>query len=156
MPLITIEEISHFKATKRPLIGLDVGDKTVGISISDTTWLIASPLTLIRRSKPSKDFSDIQKIINDRKAVAVVVGLPINMNGTEGPQGGKVRSFVDQLLSVIDIPVCFWDERLSTMAVTRTMLEADMSRKRRSEVVDKLAATYILQGALDWIRNQKG
>lgn len=128
---------------------MDVGDKTIGLSLSDITWTIASPYKLIKRKMNIQDVKAIQEVLQTFPIAALVVGLPLNMNGTEGSQAQKVRGFVEKLLNIIDLPVFFWDERLSTVAVTRTLLEADLSRKRRQEVVDKMAATFILQGVLD-------
>lgn len=154
MPLIKLDDLPALKSQSKPLVGLDVGDKTIGISASDATWMIATPITTIHRGKLSRDLEELMVLIRERKAIGIVVGLPVNMNGTEGPQSQKVRQLVDQLMQVTDLPICFWDERLSTLAVTRTMIKADMSRQRRSQVVDKLAASYILQGALDFCRGR--
>lgn len=149
MSVIMLEELKNLKTGKSRVLGLDLGEKTIGLGISDITWLISSPLEVIRRTTLENDFKALQRVINDFSIVAFVIGLPMNMNGSEGPQAKKARAFIDELLQVIDIPVYFWDERLSTVAVTRTLLEADLSRKKRAQVVDKMAATYILQGALD-------
>lgn len=154
MPLITVNDLPPLKQQNKPLMGLDVGDKTIGISVSDATWLIATPVTTLHRGKPSRDLEELVALILKHNIAGIVVGFPVNMNGTEGPQCAKVRHLVDQLTQLTDIPICFWDERLSTTAVTRTMITADLSRKRRSQVVDKLAAGYILQGALDFCRNR--
>lgn len=134
------------------LLGLDVGTKTIGLALSDTTCTVASPMETIRRTKFSADAEHIRKIVAKQGVGGFVLGLPVNMNGSEGPRCQSVRQFAKNLLEKIDLPLIFWDERLSTAAVTRTMLEADMSRKRRAETVDKLAAAYILQGALDAAR----
>lgn len=144
-----LERLQDLKGKKERLLGLDVGDKTVGVAISDTNWIIASPLLLIKRTSLAKDAAQLQDLITKHSICAMVAGLPVNMNGTEGPQAGKVRHFVEKISETLDIPIFLWDERLSTMAVTRTLLEADMSRKKRKDVVDKMAATYILQGILD-------
>lgn len=152
MPIITFEELKNLKTGKCRVLGLDLGEKTIGLGISDITWLISSPLEVIRRTNLENDFKVLQQVINNFSIVAFVIGLPMNMNGSEGPQAKKARAFIDELLKVVDIPVYFWDERLSTVAVTRTLLEADLSRKKRAQVVDKMAATYILQGALDRCR----
>jgi putative Holliday junction resolvase len=132
-----------------PLIGLDLGTKTIGVAISDLGRRIASPLVLINRVKFTLDAEALIKIIAERQVAAIVIGLPLNMDGSEGPRAQATRAFVRNLLPKIEIPVVFWDERLSTVAVTRTLLEADTSRKRRGELVDKMAAAFILQGALD-------
>lgn len=152
MAIIKLEELKNLKNGKCRILGLDLGEKTIGLGISDITWLISSPLEVIRRTTLQNDLKALQKIINEFSIVAFVIGLPINMNGSEGPQAKKARAFIDELLKEIDIPVYFWDERLSTVAVTRTLLEADLSRKKRALIVDKMAATYILQGALDRCR----
>lgn len=136
----------------RRIMGLDVGDKTVGLSLSDLGWMIASPLETIQRKNVAKDMDQLQKIIQQFDVAALVVGLPLNMNGTEGPQAQKTRDFVAHVLKRLDIPVLFWDERLSTQAVNRSMLEGDLSRKKRDKRVDQLAATFILQGLLDGLR----
>jgi putative Holliday junction resolvase len=132
-----------------PLIGLDLGTKTIGVAISDLGRRIASPHVLINRVKFTLDAEALVRIIADRQVAAIVIGLPLNMDGSEGPRAQATRAFVRNLLPKIEIPVAFWDERLSTVAVTRTLLEADTSRKRRGELVDKMAAAFILQGALD-------
>jgi putative Holliday junction resolvase len=148
----TILELGELEAALPPaaaLIGLDLGTKTIGVAISDLGRRIASPLVLINRVKFTQDAEALAKIIAERKVAAIVIGLPLNMDGSEGPRAQATRAFVRNLLPKIEIPVAFWDERLSTVAVTRTLLEADTSRKRRGELVDKMAAAFILQGALD-------
>jgi putative Holliday junction resolvase len=131
------------------LLGLDLGSKTVGLAISDRSLMIASPLQTLTRTKFSDDAERLQRIIAERAVGGLVIGLPVSMDGREGPRCQSVRQFARNLLDVIDIDVAFWDERLSTAAVERTLIEADMSRRRRAEVIDKMAAAYILQGALD-------
>jgi len=156
MPLCSLEELAAYRHTKKRLLGLDVGDKTIGISISDVNWQIASPLTLIRRTKFSADLKELQELIHSHGVIGLIIGLPMSMSGRDSEQTKKVRQFVSQLeVALGDISLCLWDERLSTMAVTRTLLEADMSRNKRSKVVDKLAATYILQGVIDMIARQR-
>lgn len=145
----SIQDLLVFKDGKSRVLGLDVGDKTVGLSVCDPGWLIATPLKLITRRTNQQDFEQINTCVKEYQAAALVVGLPLNMNGTEGYQAKKVRNFIDKLVSHVDIAYYFWDERLSTVAVTRTMLEADLSRKRQAQAVDKMAATFILQGVLD-------
>lgn len=152
MPLITLDEIKKLKPLKGRVLGLDLGEKTIGLAMSDTTWFISSPLEVIRRTTLDNDFKALQGIIDRFSIVAFVIGLPLNMNGSEGPQVVKARKFIEDLLKVINISVYFWDERLSTVAVTRTLIEADLSRKKRAKVVDKMAATFILQGVLDCCR----
>jgi len=152
-PLSDLSTLLTYRNGKCRLLGLDVGDKTIGLSLSDPSWIIATPFKLIKRQNNIRDVTEVQTIIDDYAVGALVIGLPLSLKGTEGPQAEKVRNYVEKLEAVIDIPYCFWDERLSTVAVTRTLLEADMSRKRRSEVVDKMAATFILQGVLDYFSN---
>lgn len=142
-------ELRLLKSGKNRLLGMDVGDKTVGLSLSDVTWIIATPHKLIKRKLNVSDYQEIKKVVDEFSVVAFVVGLPLNMNGTVGPQAKKVQDFMEKLTQLINIPIFYWDERLSTVAVTRTLLEADVSRSRRAEVVDKMAATFILQGVLD-------
>ena len=131
------------------VMGVDLGSKTIGVAVSDRTWMVATPVETIRRTKFSKDIDVFLALVAERKAHGLVIGLPINMDGTEGPRVQSTRAFADNVAKHTDMPITFWDERLSTAAVTRTLLEADSSRKRRGEVVDKMAAAYILQGALD-------
>ena len=150
MPIQTLEDIA---ATTGPLLGLDPGTKTLGLAISDRTRLIATPLTTIRRKKFTADATELLDIYAKNEAVALIIGLPMNMNGTAGPRVQSVKDFAANLMKIRDLPIFFWDERLSTMAVTRGMLDAVMSRKKRAENVDKLAAGYILQGVLDRLRN---
>ncbi len=147
--MITLDGL---RATKGALLGLDPGTKTLGLAVSDRTRLIATPLKTIRREKFSLDAAHLMKIYAENEISALIVGLPVNMNGTHGPRTQSVKDFCTNLLKLNDIPIFLWDERLSTMAVTRGMLEADMSRKKRKENVDKLAASYILQGVLDRLR----
>ena len=150
MPVQILEDIA---ATTGPLLGLDPGTKTLGLAISDRTRLIATPLKTIRRKKFTPDAAELLDIYDRNEAVGLIIGLPINMDGSSGPRVQSVRDFTPNLLKLRDLPVLFWDERLSTMAVTRGMIAADMSRKKRAENVDKLAASYILQGVLDRLRN---
>ena len=146
-------QLEILRESEGSLLGIDPGTKTFGLSVSDKTRLIASPLFTIKRIKFSKDAVQILDTYDEKEAVAIVVGMPINMDGSHGPRSQSVRDFCNNLLKVRDVPIFLWDERLSTMAVTRTMLEGDMSRKKRSENVDKLAAAYILQGVLDRLRS---
>lgn len=149
MPIVDLQKISSLKDGKQRVLGLDVGEKTIGLALSDTLWTIATPMETIRRSKFSKDILRLESIIQDEKVGVLIIGLPINMNGTEGPRCQSTRQFAENVNQYIDIPIVFWDERLSTSAVTRTLIEADVSRKKRAQVVDKMAASFILQGALD-------
>ena len=134
------------------MLGLDVGSKTVGLALSDVSLTIASPLVVIRRTKFMQDAKNILEIVDKQSVGGLVLGLPIGMDGHEGPACQSIRQFAANLLALRDLPLAFWDERLSTAAVTRTLLDADLSRRRRAELVDKLAASYILQGLLDATR----
>ena len=131
------------------LAALDLGEKTIGIAIGDPGHKVASPLTTIRRTKFTKDATELLRIVDQRQIGGLVIGLPLNMDGTEGPRCQSVRQFAANLMQLRDLPIAFWDERLSTMAVTRGMIEADLSRAKRAKVVDRSAAAFILQGALD-------
>jgi len=150
MAIITLENL---KASAGPLLGIDPGTKTLGLAISDRTRLIATPLKTIHRKKFTLDADHLLKLYDENEVSAMVIGLPINMDSSHGPRTQSVRDFCSNLLKLRDIPIFMWDERLSTLAVTRGMLDADMSRKKRKENVDKLAASYILQGVLDRLRN---
>jgi putative Holliday junction resolvase len=135
------------------VVGLDLGERTIGVAISDASLMIASPIELIRRTKFTKDAEALFKLMEERRAAGVVVGLPVNMDGTEGPRCQSARAFARNLLRLRDLPIAFWDERLSSAAVNRMLIaEADATRARRADVVDKLAAAWILQGALDRLR----
>ena len=137
------------------LMGLDLGTKTIGVAVSDGLRFAATPVETIRRSKFTKDAERLLVLIAENAITGIVIGLPLNMDGSEGPRVQSTRAFVRNLAQKTDLPVAFWDERLSTAAVTRTLIEADMSRAKRSTVVDKLAAAYILQGALDRLRQSR-
>lgn len=131
------------------VMGLDLGTKTIGLALSDVERRICSPLETIRRTKFQADAASLLKHIEQHKIGALIIGLPLNMDGSEGPRVQSTRAFVRNLEKLTALPILYWDERLSTAAVTRTLLEADTSRARRAELVDKMAAAYILQGALD-------
>ncbi len=152
----SLEGLAAILPAEAALMGLDVGTKTIGLAVSDAGRRIASPLTVIRRTKFRADAAILMKAIAAHRPAALVVGLPINMDGSEGPRAQATRAFARSLAGVTDLPIVFWDERLSTAAVTRTLIEADASRKRRGEVVDKMAAAYILQGALDRLARMAG
>ena len=156
MALRNIADLRQSLAPGRRVMGLDVGDKTIGLALSDVRLTIASPLQTIRRGKFAADAAMLARLIAEHDAGALVIGLPINMDGTEGPRCQSVRAFAAELGKRVDIDIAFWDERLSTAAVTRTLLEADVSRARRRELVDKMAAAYILQGALDFLAGSGG
>jgi len=134
------------------ILGLDLGTKTIGVAVSDGMRYSASPLETIKRTKFTQDAERIIQLVAENNAVALILGLPLNMDGTEGPRVQSTRAFARNLAQKLDLPIAFWDERLSTAAVTRMMIDADLRRDRRAEVVDKLAASYILQGALDRLR----
>ena len=155
---MTIVEMNDLRKTVKRgerLLGLDLGSKTIGLAISDSGFMIASPLETIRRKKFTLDALALKAIIDERQIGGLVLGLPKNMDGSDGPRVQSTRQFAANLLERFDIPIAFWDERLSTMAVERLLVnEADMSRQKRSAVVDKMAASYILQGALDLMASQ--
>ncbi len=149
----TLEDLAQRLPARGPLLGLDLGTKTIGLALSDLSRRIASPLTVIARTRFTADAEALLGHAAKHEVIALVLGLPLNMDGTEGPRAQATRAFARNLSGKTDLPIVFWDERLSTAAVTRTLLEADASRKRRGEIVDKLAAAYILQGALDRLAN---
>ncbi len=135
------------------VMGLDLGDKTIGVAVSDRILSVASPVETIRRQKFGQDATRLLQIIAGRELGGIVLGLPRNMDGTEGPRCQSTRAFARNLARLTDLPITFWDERLSTVAAERALLEADTSRKRRSEVIDHVAAGFILQGFLDRARS---
>jgi putative Holliday junction resolvase len=153
VPVVPLAALQDCLVQGRRLLGLDVGTKTVGLALSDALGMTATPLDTLRRGKFTRDAQLLAKLIEQREVAGLVVGLPVSMDGTEGPRCQSVRQFTANLLAVVDRPTAFWDERLSTAAVTRLMIDADLSRKRRGELVDKLAAAYILQGALEHLRS---
>lgn len=138
------------------LIGLDVGTKTIGLALSDTRLVIASPLETIRRRRFREDTARLFALVDLHGAGGLVVGLPLTLAGVDGPRTQSVRQFVRNLVALRDLPVALWDERLSTAAVTREMIAADLSRKRRAQIVDRVAAAYILQGFLDFLGQASG
>ena len=151
---MAVLDLTDLPDANTPLAGLDLGEKTIGVAVSDSTRTVASPLQLIRKTKFTDDAAALFKLMESRGATGIVIGLPVNMDGTEGPRCQSVRAFARNLLRLRDIPIAFWDERLSSAAVNRMLIgEHDVNRKQRGEVVDKLAATYILQGALERLRN---
>jgi putative Holliday junction resolvase len=133
------------------LLGLDVGEKTIGLALSDPALSVASPISTIRRTKFTADAIALLKLAAERGVGGLVIGLPLNMDGSEGPRCQSVRQFAANLLKLKDFPILFWDERLSTMAVERAMIAHDVTRAKRDKVVDQAAAAFILQGALDAI-----
>jgi putative Holliday junction resolvase len=148
VPSITLEEIADLPRGAR-LMGLDLGTKTIGLAISDVERRIASPLETIKRTKFTADVEALLKLATKHEVAALVIGLPLNMDGSEGPRVQATKAFSRNLAQKTTLPQFFWDERLSTAAVTRTLLEADVSRARRGELVDKMAAAHILQGVID-------
>jgi putative Holliday junction resolvase len=131
------------------LIGLDLGTRTIGVAVSDTYRRVASPLETIRRTKFGADAARLLALAEGRAVAGLVLGLPRNMDGSEGPRAQSARAFARNLAALTGLPITFWDERLSTVAAERALLEADASRRRRAEVIDHVAAGYILQGFLD-------
>lgn len=138
---------------KGRVMGLDLGTKTIGVAISDGMRYSATPLETIKRTKFTQDAERLVHLIDENAIVAIILGLPLNMDGSEGPRVQSTRAFARSLAQKVSLPIAFWDERLSTSAVTRMMIDADLRRDRRAEIVDKLAASYILQGALDRLRH---
>ncbi|AZV78074.1 Holliday junction resolvase RuvX [Parasedimentitalea marina] len=149
------EEFATSLPQHRALMGLDLGDKTVGVAVSDLMGTVATPLETVRRKKFTLDAARLLEIIAGRNVGGIVLGLPRNMDGSEGPRCQKTRAFARNLGRLTELSIGFWDERLSTVAAERALLEADTSRKRRSEVIDHVAASYILQGALDRLAHLK-
>jgi len=146
-------ELTAKLARNQTILGLDLGTKTIGLALSDAGWMIASPLQTVARRKFTRDMAELEAIFTKYNVGALVIGLPVEMSGDEGPRAQAARSFAAEVLKRRDMPIAFWDERLSTAAVQRMMTdEMDLSRRRRGEVVDKVAAAYILQGALDAVR----
>ena len=133
------------------LMGLDVGTKTIGLALSDTRRVIATPLETIRRRRFREDMARLFFLIDTHGVGGLVIGLPLTLAGTDGPRTQSTRQFTRNLLAVRDLPTVLWDERLSTAAVTREMIAADLTRKRRGAIVDRVAAAYILQGYLDFL-----
>ncbi|HEX8470588.1 MAG TPA: Holliday junction resolvase RuvX [Brevundimonas sp.] len=155
MPVLDLLDLPAACPPGTPWLGLDLGENTIGVAASDTSRMIASPLELIRKEKFSLDAARLIKLMNGRNVSALVIGLPINMDGSEGPRAQSCRAFARNLERLRPVNVAFWDERLSTSAVERFLIdELDLSRKRRAGVIDRTAAAWILQGALDRVRDQ--
>jgi putative holliday junction resolvase len=153
---MTVRKLINFTELLPPnrrLLGLDIGEKTVGLALSDISRTVATPMETLVLKKFSKTAVQLLDICVEHEVAGLVIGLPVNMDGTEGPRCQSVRQFARNLEAHFDMEMAFWDERLSTVAVTKTMIEADMSRAKRAENVDKMAAGYILQGALDFLAN---
>ena len=150
MAVVDLTELPDHLPPDAPVVGLDVGEKTLGVAISDASRMIASPLELIRRKKFTPDAQALLALIDGRGAAGLIIGLPVNLDGTEGPKCQSVRAFARHLMRLRDLPIAFWDERLSSAAVNRVLIdEGDVTRARRAHLVDKMAAAWILQGALD-------
>jgi putative Holliday junction resolvase len=146
----TLDDLIALKSQHKRIFGLDIGDRRIGISVCDATWLIASPLTMLDRKTDWK--AQLTKLLKQYPVGAFVSGLPLLMNGDEGPQVKKVKDFLESNFFPLNIPIYLWDERLSTFAANRALIEADMSRTKRKDNVDKVAASFILQGVLDRLR----
>lgn len=155
MPVLELLDVPAAVPPRAALLGLDLGTKTIGVGVGDIELFIASPLVLIRRSQFTAEAEQLFKLMAERRAAGLVIGLPVNMDGSEGSRAQSARAFGRNLLRLRPgLPVTFWDERLSSVAVNRTLVgEADLSRAKRAEVVDRAAAAYILQGALDRLRS---
>ena len=149
---IAIEDLPPHLGRDARLLGLDVGTKTIGMALSDVTRSVATPFDTIRRSKFTADAKTIREVVEKNQVGALVIGFPLNLDGSEGPRAQSTRAFARNLAAHVTVPMVFWDERLSTAAVERHLIEANASRKRRAEVIDRMAAAYILQGALDRLR----
>jgi putative Holliday junction resolvase len=149
---IAIEDLPPHLGRDARLLGLDVGTKTIGMALSDVTRSVATPFDTIRRTKFTVDAKTIREVVEKNQVGALVIGFPLNLDGSEGPRAQSTRAFARNLAAHVTVPMVFWDERLSTAAVERHLIEADASRKRRAEVIDRMAAAYILQGALDRLR----
>lgn len=150
MPIVTLDELKPALPKGSTLLGLDLGSKIIGLAISDPALTVASPLGSLKRGKFTADAATLESLIASRRVGGLVIGLPIGLDGREGPACQSARQFARNFIARHDLPILFWDERFSSAAVNRFLVEeADMSRKRRGEVVDKLAAAYFLQGALD-------
>jgi len=156
LPLFDITQFAAALPASAPILGIDPGEKRIGVAISDISRLIASSLDTVQRAKFAADADAILKLYDARRCAGFVIGLPLNMDGSSGPAAQSARAFARNLLARRDAPLLLWDERLSTAAVTRTLIEGDASRRRRGEVVDKMAAAYMLQGALDAMQERRG
>jgi putative Holliday junction resolvase len=148
MPIVALDAFAGLPRGAR-LIGVDLGSKTIGLALSDVERHVATPFETIKRSKFAADAARLKAIATEQSVAGLVVGLPLNMDGSEGPRAQSTRAFVRNLEPILPLPVALWDERLTTAAVTRMLIEADASRARRAALVDKMAAAYLLQGALD-------
>ena len=149
MPVVPIAELKPARGLR--ILALDLGEKTIGLALSDVTRTVASPMQTLAKKKFTVNAAELVALAAEHDVGGIVIGLPINMDGSEGPRAQSARQFAANLSEKTALPIALWDERLSTAAVTRTLIEADASRARRAQLVDKLAAAYILQGALDYL-----
>lgn len=150
--IVDVDQLKSTLAASTRLLGLDLGEKTIGLALTDTLLTVATPMETLKRGKFTADADKLQVIIEKQNVGGIVVGLPLNMDGSDGPSAQSARAFARNFAARSQIPILLWDERLSTAAVTRTLIDADASRRRRAKVVDKMAAAYILQGVLDRLR----
>jgi putative pre-16S rRNA nuclease len=153
LSIVALDDLKQALAPGARLLGLDLGEKTIGLALSDTRLTVATPLETLKRGKFSADAAKLEELIGKHGVGGLVIGMPLNMDGSEGPAAQSARAFARNFAARSSLPIVLWDERLSTAAVTRDMIAADASRKRRAAAVDKIAAAYILQGALDRLRN---
>jgi putative Holliday junction resolvase len=151
--ILSLDDLKEALAPGMRLLGLDLGEKTIGLALSDTTLTVATPMQTLTRGKFTADAAELAEIVAEHGVGGLVIGLPLNMDGSEGPSAQSARAFARNFAARSALPIVLCDERLSTAAVTRTLLEADASRERRAALVDKMAAAYILQGALDRMRH---
>ena len=154
MPIFKPDEFLLNILPKRRLLGIDPGTKTLGIAVSDSNLMVASPITTIKRKKINIDIRELLILVEEYTIAGIVVGWPLNMDGTIGPRCDSVRDFIKSLLNIKDFPVLLQDERMSTMAIEKPMIKADLSRKKRSSRTDQLAACWILQSALDGLQKK--
>ena len=147
------EKFEDYIDKNGPLIGFDLGTKTIGVAVSDISRTIATPITIIKRKKFLEDLEKIKDLEKQYPFVGIILGLPLNMNGTEGPRCQSTRSFAKKLSQITNHHICLWDERLSTIAAEKSLISSDISRKSRSQIIDKIAACYILQGFLNRLKN---
>lgn len=152
MLTFTADEFRYQLLPHKRLLGLDVGEKTIGLAMCDAGWSVASPLETLKKGKMNEDMEALDQAIRQHLIGGLVIGFPLNMDGTIGPRAQSVKQFARNVDKALGIPMLMWDERFSTQAVNKAMLEGDLSRQKRSERVDKLAAAYILQGFLDSVR----
>jgi putative Holliday junction resolvase len=153
MAVLELTQLPAALPAYAPVVGLDLGERTIGVAVSDATRTVASPMETIRKTRFTDDAKRLFALMESRGAAGVVIGLPVNMDGTQGVRCQSNRAFARNLLRLRDLPIAFWDERMSTMAVNRMLIqEMDINRARRAEVVDKAAAAWILQGALERLR----